>query len=45
MFMDEMKEMKKFQEFVSARLQSVLGLSAKVTLVEPKTIERFFRQG
>lgn len=41
MFMDEMKEMKKFQEFVSARLQSVLGLSAKVTLVEPKSLERF----
>ena len=41
MFMDEMKEMKKFQEFVSARLQSVLGLAAKVTLVEPKSLERF----
>ncbi|MCE5249513.1 phenylacetate--CoA ligase [bacterium] len=40
MFVDEMKKMKAFQEHVSSRLHGVLGISAKVTLVEPKTIER-----
>lgn len=39
-FTDEMKEMKAFQEHICARLMTVLGISAKVTLVEPKTIER-----
>ncbi len=40
MFVDEMKKMKAFQEYVAQRLHSVLGIGAKVTLVEPKTIER-----
>ena len=40
MFTDEMKRMKVFQEQVSARIHSVLGIGVKVTLVEPKTIER-----
>lgn len=41
MFMDEMKKMKAFQEYVTHRIHSVLGIGAKVTLVEPKTLERF----
>ncbi len=40
MFTDEMKKMKAFQEYVAARIQSVLGIGVKVVLVEPKTIER-----
>jgi phenylacetate-CoA ligase len=40
MFVDEMKKMKAFQEYVTQRLHSVLGIGAKVTLVEPRTIER-----
>ncbi len=40
MFTDEMKKMKAFQEHVTARIHSVLGIGVKVTLVEPKTIER-----
>lgn len=39
-FADEMKKMKAFEEHVAAQLHSVLGISAKVTLVEPKTLER-----
>ena len=35
-----MRRMKAFQEQVSARIHSVLGIGVKVTLVEPKTIER-----
>lgn len=41
MFVDEMKKMKAFQEYVTHRLHSVLGIGAKVTLVEPKTLERY----
>lgn len=39
-FSDVMSEMVAFRGRVSDRLGSVLGLSAKVTLVEPGTIER-----
>ena len=39
-FTDEMKKMKTLQEHITARVQSILGIGAKVTLVEPKTIER-----
>lgn len=39
-FVDEMKKMKAFQEYVAHRIHSVLGIGAKVTLVEPKSIER-----
>jgi phenylacetate-CoA ligase len=39
-FRDEMRKMKAFQEYVTHRIHSVLGIAAKVTLVEPKTIER-----
>ncbi|MBN1293005.1 MAG: phenylacetate--CoA ligase [Candidatus Latescibacteria bacterium] len=41
MFKDEMKQMEAMEAKVATRIQSVLGISAKVTLVEPKTIERF----
>jgi phenylacetate-CoA ligase len=40
MFVDEMKKMKAFQEYVIQRIHNVLGIGAKVTFVEPKTIER-----
>jgi len=40
MFTDEMKRMKKFQEHVTSKINSMLGIGVKVTLVEPKTIER-----
>ena len=40
MFVDEMKKMKAFQEYVTQRIHNVLGISARVTFVEPKTIER-----
>jgi phenylacetate-CoA ligase len=39
-FSDIMADMVAFTSRVSDRLESVLGLSAKVTLVEPGTIER-----
>jgi phenylacetate-CoA ligase len=40
LFVDEMKKMRAFQEYVTRRIHTVLGIGAKVTLVEPKTIER-----
>ena len=39
-FFDEMKKLEELREGIRRRLTSVLGLSPKVTLVEPKTIER-----
>ena len=39
-FSDIMADMVAFQQDVADRLQSVLGLRAKITLVEPGTIER-----
>ncbi len=39
-FSDIMADMVAFQKSVADRLQSVLGLRAKITLVEPGTIER-----
>jgi len=41
MFKDEMKRMKTFQESITVRIQTVLGIGVKVTLVEPKTLERY----
>ena len=41
MFTDEMKKMITLQEHITARIHSVLGIGVKVTLVEPKTLERF----
>jgi len=39
-FSDEIKELEKLNKKISSVLQSALGLSVKVTLVEPKTIAR-----
>ena len=34
-------ELEKLQREISEKFKSVLGLQAKVTLVQPKTLERF----
>ena len=39
-FSDEIKELEKLTKKISRVLQDALGLSVKVTLVEPKTIQR-----
>ena len=39
-FSDEIKELEKLTHKIRSVLQSALGLSVKVTLVEPKTIQR-----
>ena len=39
-FSDEMREMNRLSECIRGRIASVLGLSAKIKLVEPKTLER-----
>ncbi|NLM49678.1 MAG: phenylacetate--CoA ligase [Clostridiaceae bacterium] len=40
MFSDEVKNVEKYGEMIRNRIESVLGLNAKITLVEPKTIQR-----
>ncbi|MHB1315278.1 MAG: phenylacetate--CoA ligase family protein [Christensenellales bacterium] len=40
MFFDEVKMMEKIRNDISRAIQSVLGLSAKISLVEPKTLAR-----
>lgn len=39
-FSDEMKDLRELEEKIKTRLQSVLGLSIKLKLVEPRTIAR-----
>ncbi|QTL97169.1 AMP-binding protein [Iocasia frigidifontis] len=39
-FSDEIKKLEKLSEKIKDNLQSTLGLSAKIKLVEPKTLER-----
>ncbi len=39
-FSDEIKEMESLNKKIAHEIQSTLGLSAKIKLVEPKTIER-----
>jgi len=39
-FSDEMKQLRELEETIKDRLQSVLGLSIKLKLVEPRTIAR-----
>lgn len=39
-FSDEMKELRRLEERVTRKLESVLGLSIKLKLVEPRTITR-----
>jgi len=41
MFFDEMKRQHQFVESIQERLRSTLGLSARVKLIEPKTIVRY----
>ena len=40
MFSDEVRRLQELQDRIKAEIQTVLGISVKVTLVEPKTIER-----
>ena len=40
LFSDEIRRLEDLQAHISREIQSVLGLSARVKLVEPKTIER-----
>ncbi|MBP8976479.1 MAG: phenylacetate--CoA ligase [Bacteroidetes bacterium] len=39
-FSDEVKQLESFQKRIQERIESVLGISATIKLVEPKTIER-----
>jgi phenylacetate-CoA ligase len=39
-FSDEMKELRRLEELIKTRIQNVLGLSIKLKLVEPRTIDR-----
>jgi len=39
-FSDEIKVMEALREKISGKMRSILGISAKITLVEPQTIER-----
>jgi phenylacetate-CoA ligase len=39
-FSDEIKELKELQDKIKKEIESVLSIGVKVTLVEPKTIER-----
>jgi phenylacetate-CoA ligase len=39
-FSDELKVMNALREKIAGRIRSILGISAKITLVEPQTIER-----
>ncbi len=40
LYSDEIREIEKLQHKISAQLQAVLNINAKLTFVEPKTIER-----
>ena len=40
MLFDEMKQMQELKDLISHRLRQTLGISVKITLVEPKAIER-----
>jgi phenylacetate-CoA ligase len=39
-FSDEIKQLEAFKQRIAEEIYSVLGLTAKITLVEPKSIER-----
>lgn len=39
--LERFSDLEKLQETIHAKLRTVLGIDAKVTLVQPKTIERF----
>ena len=40
LFSDEIKGLKEVERKIGHEIQSALGISGKITLVEPKTIER-----
>jgi phenylacetate-CoA ligase len=40
LFRDDVRKMLSLQKFIEGRIHSVLGIGVKVSLVEPKTIER-----
>lgn len=40
-FTDEIRGLEKLEKGVEKEIKDILGISAKVRLVEPKTIERF----
>lgn len=40
-FTDNLKEFKEFEKKLGSRLQSVLGIKVDLSLVEPRTLERF----
>ncbi len=40
MFSDSVKKLNEQERLIRSQIESVLGISAKITLVEPKTIER-----
>ena len=40
MFSDDVKSIEKTEKRITASLRSMLGIGAKVTLVNPKSIER-----
>lgn len=39
-FSDEIRKLEKLEEEIRREIEAVLGISVKVKLVEPKTIER-----
>ena len=39
-FSDEIKQLEKLQKRIREEMQSYLGVSAKISLMEPKTIQR-----
>ena len=39
-FSDELKVMNALRDIIAGKMRSILGISAKITLVEPQTIER-----
>ena len=39
--LERYSDLEKLQQTIRAKLRTVLGIDAKVTLVQPKTIERF----
>jgi len=40
LFSDEVRRLEQLEEKIRKEVDTVLGISAKITLVEPKTIER-----
>ena len=45
MFSDEVKRIEEIEKRIRGEIETTLGISAKVKLAEPKTIERSGREG